>query len=89
MPTTRPRYVITETDDVARALDDAALKWPEDAGDRPALVRRLLAEGHRSVVADRAAETLTRQEAVKASAGLFTGLYEPGYLEKLREDWPA
>mgnify|MGYP003648946695 CR=1 FL=1 len=33
--------MLTETDDLARALDDAAAAWPELRGDRPALLRRL------------------------------------------------
>jgi len=31
VPTTRPRILITETDPVARALDAAAQRWPEDS----------------------------------------------------------
>jgi hypothetical protein len=29
MPTARPRLTITETDEVAQALDAAAARWPE------------------------------------------------------------
>ena len=28
MPTTRPRHPVTETDEIADILDEAALKWP-------------------------------------------------------------
>lgn len=88
VPTTRPRHVITETDAVARALDDAAQRWPEDADNRAALVRRLLEEGHRSIAEEQMARLLARREAVARSSGSMSGVYEPGYLEKLRQDWP-
>ena len=29
VPTTRPRHYVTETDELAAALDAAALRWPE------------------------------------------------------------
>ena len=80
--------MITETEDVARALDDAARRWPEDAHDRARLVRRLLEEGHRSVVEDELALLVARRKVVQETAGMFTGLYEPDHLAKLREDWP-
>lgn len=80
--------MITETDDVAIALDDAALRWPQDADNRPRLLRRLLEQGHRSVVADQAAAVLARQDAVQRSSGSMAGVYEPGYLDALHAEWP-
>lgn len=45
MHTLRARHTLTETDDLARALDDAALAWPELRGDRGALLRKLVEIG--------------------------------------------
>jgi hypothetical protein len=45
---------------------------------------RLAATGAEAI-ADDAAE---RRATVEATAGALTGVYEPGELERLREDWP-
>ena len=39
--------MVTETDEIAEALDDAALAWPELRGDRGALLRKQVV--HRSM----------------------------------------
>jgi hypothetical protein len=87
MPTTRPRHQITETEAVARALDDASHRWPE-VTTRAELLRRLVAAGHRTIEQDQAKEVAARREAVLRTSGAFTGLYGPDYLADLREDWP-
>jgi hypothetical protein len=88
MPTTRPRYVITETDEVARALDDAALEWPEISDSRTKLLLRLIAAG-RAVLAEGAQQRADRRAgAIRATAGALDGVYPVGYLEELRKDWP-
>lgn len=89
MPTTRPRHVITESDELARALDEAAKRWPEDRGHRSRLLTHLLREGHRAVTAQHEHTTRSRRETVTATSGILTGVYEPNYLGALREDWPA
>jgi hypothetical protein len=52
VPTTKPRYAITDTAAVARTLDDAARRWPELADDRKALLLRVLEVGARTLAAD-------------------------------------
>jgi hypothetical protein len=89
MPTTRPRHVITETEQVARALDDAARRWPADSGNRAKLLLRLLEEGRRAVVGQQERLARDRREAITRTSGALTGLYGDGYLSGLREDWPA
>jgi hypothetical protein len=88
MPTSRRRHVITETDQVARALDDAAERWPEDRGNRPRLLLRLLDEGHRAVTGERQQRVRDHREAVTSTSGVLTGAYDKGYLEQLRAEWP-
>lgn len=46
MSTTRPRYQITETPEVAQALDRAAQRWPGEP--RSKLLRRLIIDARRS-----------------------------------------
>lgn len=79
---------MTETDELARALDDAAKRWPEDAAHRSRLLLRLVAEGHRVVAAEAEDARAAWLEVVSRTAGVGTGWYGPGYLEELREDWP-
>jgi hypothetical protein len=76
--------LLTETDEVARALDDAARRWPEDSGSRARLLLRLVREGHRALLDD----TARRVEAIRSTTGALTGVYPVGYLDRLREDWP-
>ncbi|HEX5267660.1 MAG TPA: hypothetical protein VFW24_12885 [Acidimicrobiales bacterium] len=89
MPTARARHVITETDEVAAALDAAAKRWPEDRDSRAKLVVRLLQEGYRALAEGRHQAAADRREAVRRTSGLLTGVYGATYLEDLRRDWPA
>ena len=85
MPTTRPRHVLTETDDLAAVLDDAAQRWPEDAGNRRRLLLHLIDAGHKAI--DQTNER--RRQAILRTSGDLTGVYGPDYLKQLRGDWPA
>jgi hypothetical protein len=89
MPTARPRHVVTESDSVARAIDDAAQRWPEDSGNRAKLLLHLVEEGHRAVVEEHASEADKHRQVVARTSGALTGLYGEGYLDALRKDWPA
>ena len=88
MPTTRPRLTITETDNVAAALDAAAAHWPE-VRSRRELLLRLVEQGREVIDRDRDGAIEHRREAIRRTSGALTGVYEPGYLERLRDDWPA
>lgn len=84
MPTTKPRYTVTDTGELRKQLDQAQRRWPK-VRDRKELLLKLAAAGRDAIdqeVADRAC-------AVKETAGALSGVYEPGELERLREDWPA
>lgn len=80
--------MITETDEVARALDDAARRWPEESGNRPRLLLRLLQEGHRAVTGEQQRHGAERRRALAAASGAGTGAYGAGYLAELRAEWP-
>jgi len=88
MPTARKRHLVTETDELAAALDEAARVWPEDGARRSRLLLRLVGEGHRAITAERERAGQERRAAVRASSGAATGMYGDGYLERLRHDWP-
>ncbi|MFT3886629.1 MAG: hypothetical protein QM713_00455 [Arachnia sp.] len=88
MPTTKPRHALTETADIREALAAAAKRWPVDSGNPNQLLKRLIAEGRRSIEADNAEGRADRLAVLARVSGAYTGMYEPGYLEDLRGEWP-
>lgn len=88
VPTTRPRHTVTESDEITRALQQAAERWPEHGGAPGRLLLELIREGQRVIEENRRDEVEARREAVRRTAGALTGVYPPGYLERLREEWP-
>jgi hypothetical protein len=88
MPTSRPRHTITETDEVARALDEAARRWPRDRHARGKLLQRLVVEGYEALRDHGARAAAVRREAVAQTSGALTGDYGDGYLDDLRSEWP-
>lgn len=87
MPTTRPRLLVTESDDLAAALDAAAAQWPELS--RPQLLVRLALHGHYAARAERHDRRQRRLAAIRRHSGLLTGAYPPDHLDRLRDEWPA
>lgn len=83
MPTTKPRYTVTDTGDLRELLDRAERRWP-DVRDRKELLLKLAAAGERAL--EQLAED--RRRAVAETAGALSGVYEPGELGRLRDDWP-
>ncbi len=84
MPTSKPRYTVTDTGELSELLDAAQRRWPE-VTDRKALLLRLAMEGGEAI----AAAAARRRTAIAETAGTLSDVYEPGELERLREDWPA
>ena len=80
--------MITETAEVARALDDAAGCWPDDKHDRRRLLLHLVEEGHRAALEQRDVHVVERRAAVTRTGGALTGLYGADHLAELRQDWP-
>jgi hypothetical protein len=89
VPTTNRRHAVTETDDIAGALEIAAGIWP-DLADKPgALLRRLILIGRDTLAHDRDTAVEARRQAINGTAGRLAGVFGPKYLHDLREDWPA
>jgi hypothetical protein len=82
MPTVRPRHFLTETDDIAAAIDAAAPLFPGES--RADVLRHLVALGAEQVEAAQA----RRRQTVFDLAGLYSGLYPANYLDDLRAEWP-
>lgn len=67
IPTTRPRYTITDTGSIRALLDDAQHRWPA-VRDRKELLLRLAQAGHDSLHLDRAAaEASDRRKRQRAA----------------------
>lgn len=89
MPTTKPRHLVTETDEIANALDDAARRWPQDRTRRAKLLVNLVREGHRVLSEDGERIAAARRAAIERTSGSLTNTYGADYLAALRDDWPA
>jgi hypothetical protein len=83
MPTTKPRYTLTDTGVLRQQLDEAQRRWP-DVRDRKELLLRLAAAGREAI----RREAQERRAAVEETAGALTGVYRRDERERLREDWP-
>jgi hypothetical protein len=68
MPTTRPRYVVTDTGATAEMLDRAQRTWP-DVTDRKELLLRLAATGREAIEAREEAQRRQREAQRAALAG--------------------
>jgi len=95
MPTNRPRHVVTEVDEVAEALDEAAQVWPEYREQRGKLLQQLIAEGHKAIHLERERALERRRAAIKANAGFMgehgrmDGLDSVTFVRQRRDgDWP-
>ena len=88
MPTARARHMITETDEIAAAIDAAAVRWPELAGERAELLRRLIAENGRALMLQSGDAAARKRLAIQVAAGSMTGVWPEGWLEELRSEWP-
>lgn len=83
MPTTKPRYTLTDTGALREQLDEAQRRWPE-VRDRKELLLRLAAAGREAIEG----EARERKVAIEETAGSLTDVYRPDELERLRDDWP-
>ena len=81
--------MVTETDDVARAIDAAAALWPELKAERAALLRRLIDEGAKTVEQQATSWREQRSANIRNAAGSLTGSWPQGWRDELRGEWPA
>lgn len=79
--------MITETDEIAAAIDAAAVRWPEIADERAELLRRLIQSGVADLNNQDARRLALKREAIRASAGSMTGMWPAGWLDELRSEW--
>lgn len=87
VPTTRPRHLVTESDDLATALDAAAERWPGTS--RAQLLVRLALDGHRAARDAQQERRDRRLELIRQHSGALTGVYARDEVAQLHSDWPA
>ncbi len=81
--------MLTETDELAAAIELAARRWPEDAHSRSQLLRRLVHAGEEALSEEHERARERRRKAVARTHGQFRNVYGPDYLNRLRDEWPA
>lgn len=81
--------MITETDEIAAALDYAATIWPELKDQRAALIRQLIDVGIGSCNQELDAKKAARIAAVKEQAGMFPPHMWDNFREEQLAEWPA
>jgi hypothetical protein len=86
MPTSLQRFQVTETPDVAAAIDTAAILWPDESRSR--LLAKLIDAGGRALQNEVNGGTEARLRAIRSVVGTLDEIYQPGYLDELRNDWP-
>lgn len=86
MPTVRPRHFVTETSELAAALDAGSRRWPGLS--RAQVLVRLALDGDHAAQRARDERRQRRLAAVRQHSGMLTGAYGPDYLNRLRQDWP-
>ncbi|MGL4744105.1 MAG: hypothetical protein ACRCXL_06905 [Dermatophilaceae bacterium] len=86
MPTSRPRHQVTETPDVAHALDLAARRWPREPRSR--LLLPQVEAGSRAVEEERIIAAQRRQSVIDATSGRYADAFPDDYLTALHRDWP-
>ena len=86
VPTTRPRYQVTESPAVARAIDRPSRRWPGEP--RSWLLRRLLVVGGEALEREQGLDAEAHRATVSASSGTYADAFRPRSLAELREVGP-
>ncbi|MFX0540006.1 hypothetical protein ACQBAT_10760 [Ornithinimicrobium sp. Y1847] len=88
MPTTKPRVLVTETEELSAALAAAQRAWPEETS-RARLLSRLAIQGSQQLP-ERSVEARARRrlQALDNPPHRLRGLFPPGSREELRDEWP-
>lgn len=81
--------MITETDSVSKALEQAGELWPDLKTDRAALLRRILEEGVASISNRVDRDKAVRLNAIESLSGSMTGVWPKNWRAELDSEWPA
>lgn len=88
MTTSLHRYTLTETPELAHAIDIVLTTFDGLNGNRQVALKRIVEEGSRAVERERAKAVARRRAAIRKNAGAATGAYPDNAAALLKEDWP-
>lgn len=80
--------MVTESDQLAHALDIAATMWPDARGERSELLRRIIARGIADVENETSLRTSKRADHVAMAAGMMTNVWGDDWRESREAEWP-
>jgi hypothetical protein len=80
--------MITETDQLAEGLSRAEKIWPELAGQRTLLLRKLLEVGIEAIERESTKKTKDRLNQIQKLAGSMDGTWPANWKQELDQDWP-
>lgn len=81
--------MITESDELAHALDAAARRWPEHRNNRSELLRQIVRIGAERLEHAETERVAQRRAAVERNAGKFSNVWPTDWREAARDEWPA
>lgn len=81
--------MITESDELAKALDAAARIWPEHRDNRSELLRQIVRVGTERIANTESERVLQRKAAIESNAGRFRNLWPSDWRDEMRDEWPA
>lgn len=89
MPTTKPRHMITESDDVAAALELAKARWPELSNDKGKLLKKMLEFSALAIAREMDLKRNSRLSKIEDIAGSMPDVWPENWREEARSEWPA
>lgn len=81
--------MITESDELARALEAAQRVWPELAADRAGLLRKIIETGVEGIDSRLQQQANERLAAVESAAGALSGAWPTNWRQELDDEWPS
>ena len=79
--------MITETDQLAEGLSRAEKIWPELAGQRTLLLRKLLEVGIETIEREGTEKAKDRLNQIQKLAGSMDGTWPANWKQELDQDW--
>lgn len=80
--------MITESNELASALDDAAKIWPDARENRAELLRRLVYVGSEALSTAKTKQRATKLAAINKCAGSMNGVWPRNWRNELKAEWP-
>ncbi|RKR76578.1 hypothetical protein [Frondihabitans australicus] len=88
MATTLHRYSVSETPELAHAIDIVLVTYDELQNNRSAALRRIIDEGSKAIEREREKRIAKRRAAILEHAGSLTDVYPADAAARLKDEWP-